>query len=173
VTVTLVTFATGQVYLPSSAGAPDKVEHFAWLHWRKVCLLSFVVQSIHNVFQDVERREPSYAAAVERQQAEPCAVQRAWLSAALGRCSLLHSWIDSQLRALLKVSRLQTNRLRSSIASVQQGPMIAGMNGERCALKHWTALAIRWLDAYPTPACSSSQTPSNEALWQLYAIANQ
>jgi hypothetical protein len=55
VTVVSVTFLREQFYLPAGAGASDTVEHFARLQRRKAVLLSIVVQSIHDAFQDVER----------------------------------------------------------------------------------------------------------------------
>ena len=76
-----------RVCLPAGAGASDEVKYFAWLRWRKAPL-PCVVQSIHDALQDVERREPAHAAAIESEQAESCGVERGWLSAVLGR--LLH-----------------------------------------------------------------------------------
>jgi hypothetical protein len=41
--------------LPASASPSDKVEYFTWLDWWQTSSLAFVVQSIHDTLQDVER----------------------------------------------------------------------------------------------------------------------
>jgi hypothetical protein len=66
------------VSLPSRAGATNQIENLAWLDWWM--RLPFIVQSIHEVFQDVECRESSHATAVEGQQAESGGIERIGLS---------------------------------------------------------------------------------------------
>lgn len=51
--------------------------------------LSSLAESIYDTLQYVQRRKSSHTSAVERQQTKPCAIERVWLSALLGRrCSL-------------------------------------------------------------------------------------
>ena len=55
-------------YLPASASASNKVEYLAWLHHRKVALLSLVVQPIHDTFSRYRASAVLVHPAAERQQ---------------------------------------------------------------------------------------------------------
>jgi hypothetical protein len=85
------------IHLPARARAADEVEHLAWLYSRKAVALPLVVQSRHEAFEDIQRRQAAHAAAVERQQAEAAGIERVGLAAMLGREALCHRgvlWLD-------------------------------------------------------------------------------
>lgn len=88
-------------YVPASASASNKIKHFAWLDRKKGALSSFIVQTIHDVLQDVERREASHAAAIERQQAESSVIERVWLSPRHCSRRLLHGCANRWYLAFL------------------------------------------------------------------------
>ncbi len=51
-------------HLPACACSPDKVKYLAGLYFRRSSLPSSIVQPIHDIFQNVERRKPSHAPAI-------------------------------------------------------------------------------------------------------------
>jgi len=86
---TLAMFDSCRVdYAPAGASAANEVENVAWLERRST--LSLRVQSIHEIFQDVERRETAHAAAIEGQQTEAFGVEGIWPSAVVSQRRLFH-----------------------------------------------------------------------------------
>jgi hypothetical protein len=75
----------------------------------------FVVQLRHKALEDVERRQPTHACAVERQQAKAGGVERAGDAAGLGRKALRHRgfyrwtviWWSFSIQGQVKVGRTE------------------------------------------------------------------
>ena len=85
------------LYTPARARATNKIKNIAWLYWRKTGALALAVQSRHEAFENVEGRQPAYAAAVERKQAEASGVQRVGLAVMLDREALRHRGVDRSM----------------------------------------------------------------------------
>jgi hypothetical protein len=88
VVVMSVIFIDESIYPPAGAGAANEVKYLAWLYWR--VFFQLAIQSVHDALQDVESGEPTHTAAIEREQAESCGIERVWHSLALRRSGLLH-----------------------------------------------------------------------------------
>ena len=77
-------------HLPAGAGASNEIENLAWLYCLEAALFPLEIQLIHDSFQYVKGGQASNATAIEGQQAQPCAIKRARLTAPGGRESLFH-----------------------------------------------------------------------------------
>lgn len=64
-------------------------------HIREILRLCGVLNADGGELHKLNDLEPTHTAAVEREQTQPCAVNRIRLSAVLSECRLLHSSADS------------------------------------------------------------------------------
>jgi hypothetical protein len=76
-------FVRDGIHIPTRTRPTDQIENLVRLLVLQACLLAHVVQSIHDILQNVQRRETSHASAIERKEAVACVFKSLYIDMAL------------------------------------------------------------------------------------------
>jgi hypothetical protein len=68
-----------RVNVPACARSADQIEQVTRLYEREARFLALMVQSVHQILEDIESGQAANAAAVERQQAQARRIDGIWL----------------------------------------------------------------------------------------------